>query len=520
MNRQQTVNYYYNSGGVNYSDDADAFFARLLALSDIIDSSAKSKFDALLVDLNATIGRDNVVTLKNSIDALWMQPISKTSALQNLIQDLYNGVITNDYEGSFVSGEGLKGNGTNFSVNRNFNPSTPAHKYTQNSACAGFFCLDDVAENSQDLGGLSSGSNGTYLKVRDVSGSNYGALGAINGPVATTTYPTNPSARCWIHIERTSSASIRIYINGFRVFDLSANNSTALANVAFVEFAATVAGSLSLFSSKTHAVCYVGNGNVEQNTLMKVINRSFLYPLGNPRSAIHNRVLFLGDSMTGDETVANKALSVNSRIAIRTLANMGSDWLGAVNGDANREIVASTTVPGLLSGSPTVLQIQVIGTVAGAQQTFRNDALTKDVISSFIGTNDNAFHLVTDSAAMYAGVVSMGNTIKGAGFKHIFTGMVARDGGYQNSQTTVNWNLANADFRTRMALIFNVPTAVPNVYAPNVASFADLWIDIYADAAFQNASDTTYFQADKVHLNQTGFDRYSDVYLSPALAIV
>src|SRR6478752_4608916 len=118
MNRQQTVNYYYNSGGVNYSDDADAFFARLLALSDVIDSSAKSKFDALLVDLNATIGRDNVVTLKNSIDALWMQPISKISALQNLIQDLYNGVITNDYAGSFVSGEGLKGNGTNFSVNR------------------------------------------------------------------------------------------------------------------------------------------------------------------------------------------------------------------------------------------------------------------------------------------------------------------------------------------------------------------------------------------------------------------
>jgi hypothetical protein len=513
-------NPFFGINSVSYSSDATTFFTRLAALGDVPSNAYKALFDALYIDINATLGRDNINVIKNGFAALWMQPISKISALQNMIADLFNGVISNDYAGSFVQGEGLKGNGSNFSVNRGFNPASPGSaKFLQNSACAGFLCLDDVAENSHDLGGLSSGSNGSYLKVRDISGSNFGALGSINGPVATTTYPTNPSARCWVHIERTSSASLRIYINGFRVFDLS-NVSTSLANVTFVEFAATVAGTLSLFSSKTHAVCYIGNGNIEQNTIMKVINRSFLYPLGNSRSAIKNRVLFLGDSMTGDETVANKALSVNSRIAIRTLANMGSDWLGAVNGDANREIVASTTVPGLLSGSPTILQIQVIGTVAGAQQTFRNDALTKDVISSFIGTNDNAFHAVTDSAAMYAGVVSMGNTIKGAGFKHIFTGMVARDGGYQNSQTTVNWNLANADFRTRMALIFNVPTAVPNVYAPNVDSFADLWIDIYADAAFQNASDTTYFQADKVHLNQTGFDRYSDVYLSPALAIV
>lgn len=511
----------WRASGRTYSAEANAYFSRLSALGTPIPNIRKPLYDATYADLN-TLGRDGLVSIKDSLLGLYIQPVSKNAALQNLLVDLYNGTPVSDYAGSFVQDEGLKGNGS-FAVNRNFNPSVNGGaKFSQNSACFGLLCLDDTPENTHDWGGLLTGSTGSYIKVRDVSGSSYGTIGEINGVVASTLFPTNASARCWLHIERTSSASFRININGFRILSVSAVSAT-LANIQFYEFAANVAGTLSAFSTKTHAVAYIGNGNVEQNTLMKILNRSFLFPYGNPRTAIRNRVLFFGDSMTGDETVATKALSVNSRYAIRTQANLGSDWLCSVNGNANRELLTSNTVPstpGVLVGSPDLLQLEVIGTVAGAQQAFRNNSFTKDVICWFGCTNDAAFHAITDAAAIYAGLVTMGNRLKAEGFKFIITGMPARNGGYLNSQNTAGFNAVNADYRSRMQAVFNVPTAVPHVYAPSAPAHADLWIDIYEDTEYQNTLNTNAFQADEIHLNQTGLDRYSDNMLAPALAIV
>lgn len=495
--------------------DVASFFSRVAAKGSAVPGNEQPFYNALVAGLKSTMGRDGTTSLWNSLDYLRIgATYSKVAALENIIKNV-NATINNDYGGSFTAGEGLKGNGTNFNVATGFNPTIGTNKYIRLSACFGVLSLDDVAENAHDLGNLSSGSTGNYLAIRQVSGSGFDAVGTINGPLDVTVAQTNASGRSWVHMERSTSASQRIYVNGFRVISITSAADASLYNHAFTEFAADVADTLSAYSTKTHAVTYFGNSNIEANTLIKVINSTFLYPRNVARSAIKNRVLFLGDSMTGDETQATTSLSALSQYPIRTLSNLGSTWLGTINGNANREYINSTLVPSISS----ILAVEVLGG-SGGQLTFRNDALTKDVIVIYAGTNDLAFTNTSSALALYNSIVSVGTQLKAVGFKVIIVGIPARNGGFLNSQTQAQFITANADYRTRMATDFPNSTAVTNVKSPNSAVYADLWIDMFADSRFQNEADTTYFQADAVHLNTTGYNLLADTYVAPAILLL
>lgn len=507
------INPFFNSVSFPTQSEYTAFAARMTALSDPITGDYQRLYNNLIYALKNTLGRDGVNSYWDSLDFLRVQATySKAAALQNIIKNSHNGTITGDYGGSFTVNEGLKGDGTGFSVSTGFNPST-ATKFSQNSGCVGVLILDDLAagNDSHEFCALKTGgADGVFLRAKRSSANSYDTDGNCSGSVSgITTFPTVLSARGWFQIERTSSTNVRTYVNGNRWMNIT-NTSAAPPNLTMTEFAANVNGTISSWSDKAHAVLYAGNGNIESNILMQIVNQYFIYPLNNARSSMKKRFFQVGDSMTGDETNANTALSVISELGRRTLSNLGTTWMGHVNGDANREVDLSFSVPSLSS----ILTTDVLGFVAGAQQTFRNTALTKDIVVLFIGTNDLAFHSTTTGTALKAALLTTINSIKADGRKVITIGAAARNGAFFNSQTAANFALANASYRALMLAEYNVATGITNVWAN---SDGNLFVDIYGDSRFTDETNTTYFNADKIHLTNTGYNALSDDLLTPAI---
>lgn len=489
------------------------FAAAMFAAGDPVPTDYRMLYINFINWAKTTLCRNGTNVYWDVIDYIRLEcTYSKKAALCNLKNPTQFATIVNDYGGSFIRNEGLKGNGSMY-VDTGFNPTATGNKYVLNNACCCVFSLDDIAEVKQDLSNLSSGS-GSYIAVRQDSSTGYDFVGAINGAVVTNATQTNISGRSWCHVERSTSASQRTYVNGFRTASLTSASDATLVNHTFYEFSDVAL--TGLYSTKTHACIYFGSANIEQNILISGINRHFIYPLQS-RASIRNRVLFLGDSMTGDETQATTSLSVLSQYPIRTLSNLGTtNWMGVVNANANREVVGTVVVTPSISGG---LAVEVLGGTGG-QQSFKNFAVIKDVVVMFAGTNDLAFNAVTSALTLYNGIVSVGNQIKAAGFKFIVVGIPNRDGGYQSGQIKANFDTANSDYRSRMAADFGVSTSVTNVYSPASATYADLWINIYADSRFANENDTTYFQVDKIHLNSTGYNAMADDLIAPAINLL
>lgn len=499
---QQPINFLYSS-----------FSTRMTAAGSAIVQPYDYLYNQLFNALRFKRTADDTTSYFSQLSILRIEgTYSKTAALQNLISSSFTATITNDHGSSFTAKEGLKGNGTNFHVNTGLNPSTDT-LFTRNSASIGVFVLDDKSgDNNQEFGALKTGgSDGVFLRIKRSSANGYWADGDINNSILTTPFTTVLSGRGWFTWRRPSSGAQIMYLNGHRGVQTN-STSTAGANVTLVEFATSVNGTISSWVSSSHAAFWAGSTAIEASELIEMINRYFLYPLGNSNSSIKNRVHFVGDSMTGDEALANQAISVVSEYGRRTLSNLGTNWMGSQNGDANREVVLDTVVNGLL----TILQGTILGESAGAQNTFKMSCLDRDVMVFFIGTNDLAFHPVTDANALMTGITTVYNAVKALGYKIIWIGAPDREAGFSGGQTTGNFATANADWRTQMLAIYTAATAVTNVW---MNSDGNLFIDIRNNAKFSDATDTTYYNVDLVHLNTVGYDALADDLLTPAIQL-
>lgn len=504
----------------DFDDDAQAFFDYMDGLGDPVPEAYKWKYNSTILALKGTPGRDNTVSYWDSLDYLRIQcTYSKTAALADC-KGLRQAVITNDHGASFTADVGLKGDGTAFRVATNFNPST-ATNFQQDSAGFGLLVLDDTTGNdNQELCALiSTGSNGLFIRPKRSSANSYDSDATINSTYGGV-FPTVLSSRSWYGISRVISTEYIQYMNGFRVSDEKVFTSVARINLDVIEFASVLApATYANWSDKRHAILWFGSGNIEPNIIKEILNEYFIFPVNNSNSAIKNRVFFVGDSMTGDETNTNTALSLISHYPRRTLSNLGTNWLGAVNGNANREIIGTH----LVSSLDQIYQKYILGPITGPpnQQRFKDNSLTKDIIVLFIGTNDLGFHAVTTGTTAHNALKVITQAMKTAGFSVIVCGVIDRNGGFANGQTAGNFDLARASYNSLLAADFNVATAVTNVYSPaGGITYADLYIDLYADAKFQNAADTTYFQADAIHLNTTGFNTMADDYVTDAIQLL
>lgn len=142
----------------------------------------------------------------------------------------------------------------------------------------------------------------------------------------------------------------------------------------------------------------------------------------------------------------------------------------------------------MIARGPTVIDPQ-----------YRNYSATQNTnrLVGWGGTNDLATG--TNAATTYARIVSYGTARKAAGWRVILIGVLPRGSlpSFETARSTVNASLL-ADFPT--------PTAFPNIYTGG--AYADYFIDIGADANIGVAgsqSNPTYYDADLIHLNNTGY---------------
>lgn len=490
--------------------DAQTFFTYMSGLADPVPDAYKVYYNDVVTQLKATNGHDGT-SLWNSFDVIRLEATySKTAALQNLkTPGTFTATITNDHGSSFTVDRGLKGNGTNFSVNMNYNPfDGGTYKVQANSQVYGVISLEDTGatDTSQEYGAATTTAGGVYIMVRVTTGAYRDDFLAGAGVTATTASASQSTIKSigLFQTRKTASLTQIDSTNGYNnVLGAFTGSTDYSVNLDQKEFCRLVNSTRSNFSNKTHALVYAGDKNLDSNKILGIYYKYFLKPLNNAVSKIGNRVCFIGDSMTGPSA----ALSVDNAYTKRVMTNLGNGWIAANLGIASRGL-------GTISFGITP---SIIGGMAVELEPFRNSNLDKDIIVLFAGTNDiaNAGAIGSDIRSYYQ---TFGTALKALGFKVIIVGIVDRDGGL--NITTAQFDTRRGDARTAMLADFNVATAVSNVWASNTQTWCDYYIDTFSNAAFQDASNLTYFQADVIHLNATGAQLLADTFVSPTIQLL
>ena len=482
--------------------EATDYYDRLVVKGVTMSDADFIKVNSVVYYLKNTLGVDGLTSLWDSLDAMRIPGRTELEMRENLIKNSHHATITNNYGGSYTALEGYIGNGTNFSVNTGVNLSTTV-KASQNSVALGILVLDDKSGNdAHEVGALKTGaSDGLYMYTKRSSANSYDGTGSINGAyTGSAVSRTMISSRAWYGLRRAASTDIVFSVNGYYSAGITGTSSSP-ANLNVIEFAASVNGTISSWSALRHGCFYVGNSNIDHNKIIEILTKYYFIPHANANSTISNRLIGIGDSMTGDETAANTGLSVLSEYVRRSQTQLGNTWTSVQNGDANRQVILSPTVPSLNS----IFATQV--TSCGP-----NTAFTKDVIILNIGTNDIGLNAVSNSDDLEAAIDARIAELVAQDKIVIVFGIGAR-GVFGGGQTLTNFNLARADYRTHMLATYTVASGVTNVWR-NAGSTV-FFCDVQADSRFGNSANSTYFQVDAVHYNSTLYDIMADEYIVP-----
>lgn len=143
-----------------------------------------------------------------------------------------------------------------------------------------------------------------------------------------------------------------------------------------------------------------------------------------------------------------------------------------------------------LSGSK--LQTGVSNSIYDRRSTITSQAIANDIIVIWAGTNDISVSGRT-AAETYADLCTYATVMRNLGMKVVAVTMIAKERAADADPTAIN--------TTRLAynaLILGESSFVFDAYADPAALTQ---FDTVADA-----SNTTYYNADKVHLTDTGYD--------------
>lgn len=496
-------------GSPSYDTDAAAFFARVLAGGSSVSDSYKIAYSNVVTYLKSTKGNDAVTSLWDSLDFIRIVGADKTSYLYNIRQNLFNATIFNDYGGSSSAGW-VKGNGTNFRIMTGFNPTVATYKFLQNDASIGLGALTDEAGQFMDVCALNAGATqGTYIAPhRDGIGTNHFRYdGSINATLTSPAWTTVLNTIGCFEIRKTASGNSSLYVNGVLVTSLTGQTNNLL-NLEFAEFCASVNGAFSQFSSKKHTYIFGGNSNLDSNKIHTIIQNQFYKPLGLTGSTVNKRVIFVGDSMTGD--TVNYSLSNVSQFPRTTMTALGASWCGTQIGVASVQLGATEYV------SPS------LQTAASTKVTpYRNTGFDKDIIVLRAGTNDIAGNATTTGSIAYTRLVTLCNTYKAAGFKVIVVGCIARNGSFLNLQNAAGFLVGYQAFNNLLLADFTGSTGISNVtYPAGGITYADAFINLAGDSRYTDETNTTYFNADKVHQTSTADDLTANTYVAPTIQLL
>lgn len=167
---------------------------------------------------------------------------------------------TNPTSTAWTALEGFTGDNSSDYIDTNFNPSTDATNFSQNSACIGCYVRNDYNENKPAM----SCSSKCSIFPRS-SGSIYGRVNSTTSAAWTVADSTGLTVVC-----RTSSTNLRAYRDGNSLGDVS-NSSTTLADA---EFEILSMSALPYYGRYQVAIAFVGGvlDATENSNLYNAIN--------------------------------------------------------------------------------------------------------------------------------------------------------------------------------------------------------------------------------------------------------
>lgn len=371
----------------------------------------------------------------------------------NWLSSSYN--ITKVGSPTFTVGRGYTGDGVAASLNTNFNASTAGGKYTTNDATAGVLILEPPSAAVQMEMSAQATSN-TYIGSNGVAG----AFLAIN-----TAGSTNPgtSAALWqglLTIVRRSASTVEVFCGKLSLGSF-ASTSNSLANTPF------------------H---YLSRSNETQNFSVRTVSAGFG-----------------GGALSATEIEAIDAAIRANMVATGGYLKIGAGTLygNSLTFGTGASNQATTSYPAQLQGLYDSTVFIMNQGVAGRSTTdiINNiDTSTPYRVASQYPANKRVailWELRNDLATGLTGSQAVDNyqtccvKLRALGFDKVLVGNMIYDGsGGTTTQQRIDANTA---------------------LASRWSSFADGLIDFVADTRLQNPNDTTYYNADKLHLTDAGY---------------
>lgn len=482
------------TGGGGFDPDANAWFSANASAGNPVSDIEKPYYNDMYLRWKANGEWAN----KDSIFVFAVE--NRNHALRDHKNPSRVGIVGNTYVGDFVPYYGFVGNSA-LNILTNFNPGDGGtYNYVQDDASIGVLRLINTPSSfKHDVSCNNAGFSAGNLINNSIPFQSHINSGGQNN-LSPNWISRNDG---WAGVTRDSSATEQVYVNGFKEQD-HVQASTVLENKSFGlldAYNGAFTGNPAFCSDNALGAIYFGDSTVVHNNMINGIN---VLLSQNGASAISkvSRFSAIGDSMTGDFTFPT--LSESSQYLVKTIDTLGGTWQWAQESAANRTMA------------------QIVSIASTRILPNRNTGLVNDVLCVFAGTNDIAFSNGVTGASLKADLDTFILDAKTSGFKVIVVGIPDRQAGFSGGQNQAGFDTERAAYRALMNSAYTVSTSVANTFAPATPSnsLADFWIDISADSRFNDATDTTYFQVDLIHLNSAGYDILGQTYAAPTALLL
>ena len=331
----------------------------------------------------------------------------------------------------------------------------------------------DTSGNSVSFGCTAAGGTKTFYAQRDTSANTCGLTASGTTGVGTVKTANTAFTEMYVY----DGANVTVFADGFSRAKSTSSLSTTSGN-----FSAACTGALALVSTQTIGVGALGDGTYKwPGTISEVImysaalseadqKRVLKYLAKKWAPSTKRVVTCIGDSLTsgtGSSGTATQALSIAGT------NYPGQLWasLGATNYDVRIDAYPGRTLSQMLSEAQ-------FATWSGST------GYGTPITVIWGGTNTLTIGRSAGAAIQQLQRLALG--YKQAGHKVvIYTCLPRGDAIY-------------AGFQSDMA-IYNA------FILANYSKFADAVVDVAADARLQNTANTTYFDADAIHLTNAGY---------------
>lgn len=462
-----------------YATRLNSFYTALRSsgeLSNLLTMSLEFMFDSDITEANR-----KKLSLIDFIDP------SKTSTLNN------------DYVGSHLAGKGWEGssNAKAFSILMAVNPSTLSG-YTQNSAGLSVLFLEGATSNADY-------SSDSHAFASFGAGFGFANLLCRTRPMLSQiivnesdliTYNENklkgfvPS---WWSGTRTGANLSTEYVFNAKT-DKKITSSGAPVNCGVLRFGAYANNSITagFYDPRQQGAHFIHKGGCNVFLVQQLINTYLAAPLVS--KAYFNKCMF----MKGDSIFSSASLGFYGEMIRKSVADLNANW----------------TTENLCIPND---QANTIDTnFATESAPYYSSYWSKQPYSISAATNDIATGVKT-GAQLDTILNSIKTKALATGFnKVVICGVIDRNGSF-TGVTKAQFDIERAALRTFMLARFTNATGIANIWTDNAGTY---YIDSFNNSKFANANDTTYFNADKIHLNTVGNQAFSTELYKPLMAIL